>query len=441
MTIEPMVAERAAPVPRRLALPVILAAQLVVPLSISGSAVALPEIGRHLGASTGPLQWVVNGFNVAFAVFTLVWGGVADRVGHHRTFRAGITIAGAGSLMSALSTHLVMLDVARVLTGIGAAAVLTGASALISGGWHGAQRTRAFALFGTANGLGLALGPTVAGVLVQLAGWRTAFALPTVVLVAALACSWALPAVGGETTTRSRQSRPRRPPILDLRLLTRPGFAAMVLVPVAAATGFVTLLTYLPSALTAVRGWNPGQAGTMMLVATAPVVIAPMIVGRLLTRTRLTPGHVLVVAQVCLVIGPLVLLALSPTSSLVPVVVGMLLIGLGFGLPLGFVDGEALAQVPPETAGRAAGLLNFFRVGSEAVVVAAYATILSGLIRTALPGDPVGAATVAAGGAGAPAVYVDAFRTVAVIIAACTTVLGVLILLLRRAGSRGRMDP
>jgi predicted MFS family arabinose efflux permease len=441
MKLEPMVEEHLDALPRRLALPVILAAQLVVPLSISGSAVALPDIARHLGSDAGPLQWVVNGFNVFFAVFTLVWGGLADRVGHHRTFRAGIVIAGVGSLLSALSVHLLMLDVARVITGVGAAAVLTGASALISGGWHGAQRTRAFALFGTANGLGLALGPTVAGTLVQLAGWRTAFALPTVVLVAALACSWALPAVGGETSTRERQSRARRPPILDLRLLTRPGFTAMVLVPVAAATGFVTLLTYLPSALTAVRGWNPGQAGTMMLVATAPVVIAPVIVGRLLTRTRLTPGHVLVAAQICLVVGPLVLLALSPTSSLVPVVAGMLLIGLGFGLPLGFVDGEALAQVPPATAGRAAGLLNFFRVGSEAVVVAGYAAIVSGLVRSDLPGDPVGAAAVAAGGAGAPAVYADAFHAVALIIAACTAVLGVMILLLRRAGSGERIDP
>ncbi|PGX60859.1 hypothetical protein B6N40_09835 [Cutibacterium avidum] len=128
--------------PSRWALPVILAAQLVMPLSIAGTAVALPQIAAQLGSTPGPLQWIVNGFNMAFALCTLVWGPVADRVGHDRVFRLGVTIVLVASLASALAPSLLFLDAARVLAGIGAAAVLTGATAVLSLAWEGPARTK-----------------------------------------------------------------------------------------------------------------------------------------------------------------------------------------------------------------------------------------------------------------------------------------------------------
>ena len=57
-----------------LVLPVILLAVFVMPMGISGTAVALPRIADDLGSSPTLLQWVINGFNAAFAIFTLFWG-------------------------------------------------------------------------------------------------------------------------------------------------------------------------------------------------------------------------------------------------------------------------------------------------------------------------------------------------------------------------------
>ncbi|GAB4097612.1 MFS transporter [Brachybacterium horti] len=404
--------------PRLLALPVILLAQLVIPLSIAGTAVALPAVSDDLGAVPWQLQGVVNGFNLAFAVMTLSWGSLADRVGHDRTFRAGVAIVLVGALGSALAPSLLLLDAARIVAGTGAAAVLTGASATISGGWKGTARTRAFAFFGTANGIGLALGPSVSGSLVDLVGWRGVFGVQALMLALAL--------IGSGNVPRVRAERPGgRAPLLDLRLLRHRGFTAMLLVPVAGAVGFVTLLTYLPNALGAVRGMSAAASGAFMLLATAPVMVSPLAVGALMSRTRLSSTAVLVTSFLTLIMGALGLLFLSPGGSIVLILAPMLLLGLGFGLPLGLVDAEALGQVPEESSGSAAGLLNFVRIGSEAVAVAAYSATLAALVTSSLADDPELAARVAAGHPGAPAAYAEALHAALLMIAGIVLVTGI----------------
>ncbi|GAB3707615.1 MFS transporter [Mariniluteicoccus flavus] len=409
--------------PSRLALPSILAAQLVIPMSIAGTAVALPDIAADLGAAPGPLQWIVNGFNVVFALMTLVWGSLSDRFGQDRTFRLGIVIALAGSALSAGASSLYLLDAARVLAGIGAAAVLTGATAVISNGWEGKARARAFALFGTANGLGLALGPSVSGLLVHAFGWRGVFWAQAAMLTVALVGSVAVP--------RVRHAAPSRG-LLDLGALRHPGFTAMALVPVAGAIGFVTLLTYLPNAFAAVHGLSADRAGLMMLLASTPVFVSPMVVSAVQQRwDSVTSGAVVAASLASLVVGTLGMVAIAPDRPLPLVAVPMILIGLGFGLPLGLVDGEALAYVPAHAAGAAAGLLNFLRIGSEAVAVAAYAAGLTFAVRARIPDQQL-ADRVASGQPGGAEAYAGSLHLVAYALAAAVIVVSVAIWRLRQ---------
>ncbi|MFB6872808.1 MFS transporter [Streptomyces sp. NPDC056323] len=291
------------------ALIAVLLAVLVVPMSISGTAVALPGIGAATHAALAPLQWVVNAFNVAFACFTLVWGSVADIIGRVRAFAAGVALYAAASLASAFATDVLWLDAARALAGIGGAAIFSCGAAILSTVFEGPARARAFALFGTVAGVGVALGPSLSGVLVQTLGWRWVFAAPAVVLVAVLialpAVSGAMPAapstgaridVAGSAlfvvamvllTTAIVQGSQwgwgsggvvalfagalvvlavfayvenrREHPMLDLGVLRNRRFVGLCLVPVAGSIGFVTMLTYLPSYLTAVtRPATPG---------------------------------------------------------------------------------------------------------------------------------------------------------------------------------------
>lgn len=421
--------------PSKLMLPVVLAAQFVIPLSISGTAVALPLIAGELGAAPVPLQAVVNGFNLAFALSVVIWGVIADRIGPRASFRIGTALAAIGGLGSVVAPNLGLLDGARVLAGVGAAAVLTGSTSILSNRLSGAARDRAFALFGTANGLGLALGPTIASALIALGGWRTVFGAHAVVLLLALLGTAAIPA-GRTPQSQADKDEPRGRHVDDGRLLGNPRFLAMCLVPVAGAIGFVTLVTYLPGALGAVLAMAPTAAGVAMIAMTAPVVAGPLLAAWLVRRfARLTARTMVTVSLLCLVAGALGLMVLRPGTSFGALVVPMVLVGFGFGLPIGMVDGEALAAVPARLSGTAAGVLNLFRIGGEAVAVAGYGWLLSTLIARRLP-DPALAEQVAAGRPGQPAAYASALHPVLLLIAALVGAITIAVLALHRRQPR-----
>ncbi|SEM47591.1 Predicted arabinose efflux permease, MFS family [Rhodococcus maanshanensis] len=423
------------PPPSRWTLPIVLTAQFVTPMAIAGTAIALPEISSDLGAQPTALQWVVNGFNVAFALGVLAWGSLSDRIGYRVTFTLGATLFAVGSAISAAAPSLAILDGARLVAGIGAAAILTGATAMLSKTFEGAVRTQAFALFGTINGLGLALGPTISGLLVAGVGWRGVFLVQAAVLALAAVGSRALPS----TRPAPAPAGGKRAPILDLTLLRNREFLAMCLVPVAGSIGFVTLLTYLPSAFSGIKSMSPGAAGLTMLAMTIPVLVAPTAVAKLVNTVRsVHVGSVVYASLAALILGNIGMLLLSENRSIAWVIVPMVLLGFGFGLPIGLVDGHALAVVPAERAGTAAGLLNFFRIGSEAMFVAGYAFVLSTVVGQQLTG--AAAEDTAAGQPGHPEVYRCAFDTTVVGLISLLIAITIAILIVRSKSAQSTKE-
>ncbi|WP_236240849.1 MFS transporter [Streptomyces sp. CC228A] len=495
-----------------LTLAAVLLAVFVVPTSISGTAVALPGIGADTQAGLVPLQWVVNAFNVAFACFTLAWGSIADIIGRVRAFAAGAAIYAVASLGSALAGNVLLLDAARGLAGLGGAAIFSCGSAILSTVFTGPARAKAFALFGTVAGIGVAIGPSVSGALVQTLGWRWIFALHAVALGLVLL---AVPAIARSVTEQRRTGaridvagsalfvvamlllttgivqgsqwgwgsagvlglfagtvvvlavfaaveKRRAHPMLDLSVLANTRFLALCLVPVAASFGFVTMLTYLPTYLTAVGGYTSGGAGLVMVLLTLPVFVCPMLAAKLVARGVPALG-LLYASLACLVVGDIALTLFSPDVSLAVVALPMLVTGAGMGLSAGLVDGQALENVAPEKAGMAAGFLNTLRLGSEAVAVAVYGSMLATAIGAKIgtgidgfpdAGDPAGIANQVAGGDLAAAAervaadqrdrfadfltgaYDSAFDTLLYVLAAvCLVLFLVVIALWRRGGS------
>lgn len=413
--------------PKALTLPAILVAQFVIPMAIAGTAIALPAISDDLGTAAGPLQWVVNGFNVPFAIGAVLWGAAGDRIGYRTTFRAGIGLALAGGVLSALSTSLLMLDLSRALAGLGSAAVLTGATSLLSSLYAGPARKRAFGLFGTISGLGMAVGPTVSGLLTSGLGWRTIFLAHSAVLLLAAIMQVSIPPVRPQGHTTARR-------LIDLRVLRNRTFVAIALVPVAGAIAAVTLQVYLPNGLSAILALNPTRTGLVMLSMTVPVLIAPVAVARLLQRTSITPMAVIITSLFSLLIGALGLLLLHAGGSVWDVPLPLAFLGLGWGMTIGLVDGEALAAVPAHLAGTAAGLLNLFRVGSEAITVGAYSAILALLIGHHLS-NPAAAASAAAGHPGHASAYASALHTMLLAIAVLVALVIAAVWLLHRSAN------
>src|SRR3954449_4610834 len=81
--------------------------------------VALPAIGRDLGASTATLQWVLNGYLLTLASLILLGGALGDRYGRRRVFVFGVGVFTAASLLCGAAPTGGLLVVARLLQGVG----------------------------------------------------------------------------------------------------------------------------------------------------------------------------------------------------------------------------------------------------------------------------------------------------------------------------------
>ncbi len=148
--------------------------------STSAVTVALPELAADLGVTASTATWIVSGYTVALAVATATHGRLADMFGIRLPLCLGIAAMALGAVAGALAPTFAVLVVARVVQGVGAAAVPVLATALISARVEGdAQAAALGRIAGIAATLG-ALGPLAGGALEAAGGWRWAVALPAV---------------------------------------------------------------------------------------------------------------------------------------------------------------------------------------------------------------------------------------------------------------------
>lgn len=428
--------------PPPLTLPVVLVGVVLVAMSISGTAVALPSIGRDLDTSGAPLNWVVAGYNLAFAAMTLIAGSAADRIGRRRVFVAAALVFAAGFLATALSPTIILIDLARIVSGAGGAGIMAAGGAILASSYDGAARNRAFALMGTMAGVGIAIGPTLSGLLIDATGWRGGFAAFTVagllvalgatraresraqvkgpvdwagsaLFVAALsllmfalleapALGWLHPGVlisgfaGLAALVLFGVVQRRSPaPVLAPALVANRGFLGWSLATLTTSIGFLGVLVFLPTYLQAAAGLSASAAGAAMLLLTAPVLVVPMAAVTLVNRG--VPARLLIVVALALVVaGNLWLMALNADHAVTAVAAPLVMIGVGMGASFGITDGQAMALVPSDAVGMAAGFLNTLRGAAEALVIAAFSASLVGLLAAKL-GDAGRAAAVSAG--------------------------------------------
>ena len=149
--------------------------------------VALPTLVRHLHASTTSLQWIVDAYTLAMAGLLLTLGSLGDRIGRHRTLAGGLLLFGLGSALAATATSPAQLIAWRVLMGIGAAAIMPATLSILTNVFtNPAERARAIALWSAVAGLGIAIGPTLGGWLLENFAWGSIFVVNLPIVVIAL---------------------------------------------------------------------------------------------------------------------------------------------------------------------------------------------------------------------------------------------------------------
>jgi MFS family permease len=148
--------------------------------------VALPAIGRELGGGLTGQQWVLDGYLLTLSALLLSGGAAGDRHGRRRVFIGGLVVFTAASLVCGLAPSIGWLIAARLVQGVGAAALVPGSLALIDAGVVEEDRGRAVGIWAGMSGVTTALGPFIGGWLVDTATWRWVFFLNLPLAVAVL---------------------------------------------------------------------------------------------------------------------------------------------------------------------------------------------------------------------------------------------------------------
>jgi MFS family permease len=165
---------------------------LVVPFDSSVN-VAFPHIVRGFDLAIPAIQWIVISYTLTYAALTLVFGRVGDILGHRRIFQMGNVSGAVAFLLCAAAPTYGWLLGARILQGVGAALALSCGPALATSLYPETQRTRVLGLYTMMFGIGSALGPILAGELVQQFGWRAVFWFRAPIALLAFSLTWILP--------------------------------------------------------------------------------------------------------------------------------------------------------------------------------------------------------------------------------------------------------
>jgi EmrB/QacA subfamily drug resistance transporter len=396
--------------------------------------VALPTIGRELGADLTGQQWVLDGYLLTLSALLLSGGAAGDRYGRRRVFLAGLAIFTAASLACGLAPTIGWLIGARLLQGVGAAALVPGSLALIDAGIIPHDRGRAVGIWAGMSGVTTALGPFIGGWLVDSASWRWVFFLnvPLAVAVAWIAVrhvpesrnplatgrpdilgtaavatglagvvyaliefpshGWTLATVtaavaglAGLVTFPLIEQRVRSP-FLPLQLFRSRQFAGANLTTLAVYTAVGGALFLLVLQLQQSLHYSALLGGLATLPMTVIMLIGSPWIGAVAQRTG--PRIPMTLGPLVAAIGVALMARIVPgTTYLGAVLPAVVVFGLGLAITVAPLTAAVLSAVPDAYSGTASGVNN--AISRVAGLLAVAVLPLAAGIRAG-PGQPLG---------------------------------------------------
>jgi EmrB/QacA subfamily drug resistance transporter len=251
-----------APDPRRWrVLAVLIVALFMSLVGVSIVNVALPSIQAALDASQSELQWVLSGYALTFGVGLVSAGRAGDIFGRGPLFIAGVALFTLSSVAAGLAPDALSLNLARAVQGIGSGLLSPQAVGMIQHYFRGAERGRAFGIFGSAVGVSVAVGPLLGGLLIEAAGaqqgWRWTFLINIPVGIIAIIFAWLwLPRPLFNRHLPAGPGAPRRSHDLDPVGAVLLGLAVLaVLLPFVEAESHPAIWLFLPLGLVLVVLW------------------------------------------------------------------------------------------------------------------------------------------------------------------------------------------
>ena len=364
--------------------------------------VAVPSITAELNPSYNEILWIGDIYSFVLAGLLLTMGNVGDRIGRKRLLLISAVAFGVASVLAAVAPTAALLIVARAVQGVAGAGLMPSTLALLRTVFtDDSQRTRAVGIWSASGAAGAAMGPTVAGVLLEHFYWGSVLLvnLPVVALVVAVG-AWVLPEARSATrhpldfasvvlstagilgvvygitelahtgigfwpaypsivvgavlsVVFLRRQRRLTTPLLDLELFSQKGFSAAIVAQTVTVFANVGALFFVPIYLRQVNDFSALQSGMALLPDSLTSVVAATNTGRLVRRWG--DRRVLLLG---LAVGAVGLVALGVTIpiSYAAIVVPLMMIGFSFALVVTAASDMVLTSASADRVGAATGI-------------------------------------------------------------------------------------
>jgi EmrB/QacA subfamily drug resistance transporter len=375
----------------------------VTSIPTSAVALAIPQIHQDFNASLGELQWTLIGFTLAYSALLVIAGRLADIYGRKLLFLVGTIFYSAGALGAAVSPNAIVLIIAIVIMGVGAAVLTPASLSIITDAFAPEQRGMAIGLWAASSALVGGVGPALGGVLADWE-WRSVFwiNIPFCVVFFIMTLFAAressdpkadrhIDTVGlgtlaggltalslvlnegqawGYTSSRSivlfvaagvllagfAVMEPRvRSPLVDFGFFRKRNYlganAAVLVVNFSSAA----ILFFIPLYMQEVLGYSPTKAGVLLLPLSATLVVALPAGGPI--SERVGPRIPIVAGLLLTAVGCYLLTGINADSGYDEIWPGLLAVGAGIGLALTPLNTAALNSIRRSEHGAAAGIL------------------------------------------------------------------------------------
>jgi EmrB/QacA subfamily drug resistance transporter len=385
---------------------------LIIGLDVTIVNVALPAIHRSFNSSLAGLQWTIDIYTLVIGSLLMFGGSTADRVGRKRIFQIGLITFVIGSAGCAAAPSLGVLIAARAFQALGGAMLNPVALSIVRNVFTDPrERAQAVGMWGATIGISFGLGPVLGGLFVDTIGWRyvflvnvpigliawvlTAIYVPesraeharridpvgqVLVILGLASLTYAIiegqPDGWGSTTIIGLfavaalsfavlvpYELHRREPLLEMRFFRSAPFSGAAAIALCAFGSFGAFLFLNTLYLQDVRGYSALDAGLCTLPLAAMTMILPPFSGRFVARhgTRVP----LVIAGTALMVAPLLLTGITPTTPLWLLFLSYLVFGIGFGFVNAPITNTAISGMPASQAGVAGAIASTSRqVGS-----------------------------------------------------------------------------
>ncbi|WP_259464324.1 MFS transporter [Pseudomonas prosekii] len=388
----------------------ILVAIALATLDTAIANTALPTIAADLNASPAASVWIINAYQLAAVATLLPFAALGGIVGHRKVFLGGIIVFVASSALCALAWSLPTLTLARVLQGIGAAAIMSVNAALISLIFPPQRIGRGLGLNALVVGTCFAAGPTIASLVLSVATWPWLFAINVPLGLFALAFAWSsLPSsqptalafnaltallnvltfgalifalsqaaqlgstssvvialvvavIAGALLLRREAGHPA--PMFPLDLLKRPMFALSALTAFCAFATQGLAFVSLPFFFETTLGRDPIQTGFLMTPWSIVVALIAPMAGRL--SDTYPPGLLGGIGLAILSAGMLSFALLPSDPSATGIIIRMIICGIGFGFFQAPNQKALMTSAPRERASGASGTIAMARLIGQA---------------------------------------------------------------------------